>query len=286
MAIKLSEKTRVTPPDSTFPFGDIKDRTEAERGTPVNREVYGDFHQFFEKLMDDAEITHNGNPDNAYTGFQLFQALLKSGHKNFASDLVKALVGPYTTNDLIILWGCEISATVPGTSSITEGAIFYNEQVYKVPADASIITTGSQTLVFKIDQSTEPYIIYLDNAASGSGIANYNASTVKRKSYTISSGAGGTYLAVNNRTVYCTIQNNVGNKTNGQTIQTLPSSVRTTLSRTIGIVFNTIEQGAGSGQEGHCIPAVLDTQTGVITAQQDMATNHNIVYGSFSYFLD
>lgn len=75
MARKLTNKTNVAAPDSVYPFGRIKDKTSTQPGTPVNEDSYGDFHQFFEKLMAASEITANDLPDNAYNGFQLFQAL-------------------------------------------------------------------------------------------------------------------------------------------------------------------------------------------------------------------
>lgn len=73
--IALKNKPNVQAPDSDYPYGDIKDDTGANDGTPVDRQVYGDFHQFFEKLMHEAKLTANGLPDNDYNGFQLFDAL-------------------------------------------------------------------------------------------------------------------------------------------------------------------------------------------------------------------
>lgn len=75
--IPLLIKPNVDLADSDYPFGKIRDRAGATNGTPVNTEVYGDFHQFFEKLMSVAGIAANELPDNDYNGFQLFQALAK-----------------------------------------------------------------------------------------------------------------------------------------------------------------------------------------------------------------
>lgn len=77
MAIKLTDKEDVEAASGAFPFGRIKDDTGAGDGTPVDRKTYGDFHQFFEKLMFEAGISHNGLEDNETDGFQLYQALLK-----------------------------------------------------------------------------------------------------------------------------------------------------------------------------------------------------------------
>jgi hypothetical protein len=73
----LSFKPNTAAPDSDFPYGRIKDRSGSVPGTKVNEEVYGDIHQFFEKLMDESGITPNNLPDNEYSGFQLFEALSK-----------------------------------------------------------------------------------------------------------------------------------------------------------------------------------------------------------------
>lgn len=76
MARELSGKPNVDAPDSDYPFGRIRDNSGIGDGTPVDEEVYGDFHQFFAKLMDVSLIPYNNLPDNEYSGFQYFEALL------------------------------------------------------------------------------------------------------------------------------------------------------------------------------------------------------------------
>ena len=98
MAIKLEDKTRVMPPNGEYPYGQIKDRSGEERGTPVNAEVYGDIHQFFAKLMDAAAITHNGVPDNAYDGFQLYEDLRKVTRPYKVITLLMSQTGTGTPN--------------------------------------------------------------------------------------------------------------------------------------------------------------------------------------------
>lgn len=80
--IPLLDKPNVMPADAEYPYGDIRDREPGQaNGTPVNREVYADHHQFFEELMSDNVIyggdAPNGLPDNYYNGFQLNRALDK-----------------------------------------------------------------------------------------------------------------------------------------------------------------------------------------------------------------
>jgi len=76
--IPLINKPNVHGSDSEYPYGDIRDRDGAIIGTPVDREVYADMHQFFEKMMDESGIVANNNPDNEYHGWQLWEALVKA----------------------------------------------------------------------------------------------------------------------------------------------------------------------------------------------------------------
>lgn len=67
--------------------------------------------------------------------------------KEVVDALVKSLISTYTTNDVIILHGCVISGTT--TKAITEGAIYYNGEVYLVDA-ASGLTAGADTWIFAV----------------------------------------------------------------------------------------------------------------------------------------
>lgn len=79
----LALKPQVITPNSEYPYGRIQDDTStgADDGTPVNEEVYGDMHQFFAKLMAVAEslggASYNNEPENAYDGFQSYDALVE-----------------------------------------------------------------------------------------------------------------------------------------------------------------------------------------------------------------
>ena len=71
----LQSKPNIIAPTVDFPFGQIKDDSGNNDGVPVDEQVYGDFHQFFEKLMSDGGVTANGLPDNETNSFQLNEAL-------------------------------------------------------------------------------------------------------------------------------------------------------------------------------------------------------------------
>ena len=74
--IQLKNKENTTPPDYDYPFGDMKDDTNAglDDGNRMNRNFHSDYVQFFEKMFSDSGILANGLPDNDYTGFQLYEA--------------------------------------------------------------------------------------------------------------------------------------------------------------------------------------------------------------------
>jgi microcystin-dependent protein len=87
---RLQSKPNVIAPASPYPFGKIKDRVGAAPGTPVDEEVYGDMHQFFEKLMSVVGMTGNDLPDNDTNGYQLIDALKKFAkrHGHFIGQVI------------------------------------------------------------------------------------------------------------------------------------------------------------------------------------------------------
>ena len=115
MARKLSTKESVTPPGGDYPYGRIKDDTGSQDGTPVNEEVYGDIHQFFERLMDEAEVAFNNFPDNSYSGFQYFTAL---------TNYIKGVIDNYPQLRSKVVeigsWNMDTAATVAVTHGISD----------------------------------------------------------------------------------------------------------------------------------------------------------------------
>ena len=77
MAIKLENKTNVTAPTVTFPYGAIKDETTqgANDGTPISETVYQDMHQFFAKMMAEGGAAYTGTVDNGSTVNDFYNAL-------------------------------------------------------------------------------------------------------------------------------------------------------------------------------------------------------------------
>lgn len=83
--IPLYNKPNVDQSDPEYPLGAIKDNTGTNNGTPVNKLVYNDMHQFFEQLISQSLTTPNNLPDNETNGYQLMEALLKYIRTRFAS---------------------------------------------------------------------------------------------------------------------------------------------------------------------------------------------------------
>ena len=74
--IRLQNKTNVDAPTSDYPFGKIRDDVSGTPGTPVDEQLYGDVHQFLEKMFEESGHSANNLPDNQTNNFQLFEALL------------------------------------------------------------------------------------------------------------------------------------------------------------------------------------------------------------------
>lgn len=68
-----------------YPNGRIRNNDGSGNGTPVNEEVYGDYHEFFAKLLRSANINYNNLPENEQNGYQYVEALKRLTTKN---DLV------------------------------------------------------------------------------------------------------------------------------------------------------------------------------------------------------
>ena len=95
MARSIQQKTNTVAPGGDYlKFGRIKDDSGSNDGTPVDVEVYNDFHEFFDYLMDLANVTANGLPDNDTNGYQLMESLFKFSQRQ---QSVSTFSGTYET---------------------------------------------------------------------------------------------------------------------------------------------------------------------------------------------
>jgi len=83
MATNKKNAPNIDDSDPTnYPDGRIRDNNGSGNGTPVNRLLYSDLHEFFAKLMRLAGIVYNGLPDNESNGYQLVEAAISLAGKN------------------------------------------------------------------------------------------------------------------------------------------------------------------------------------------------------------
>jgi len=83
MARDLSVQPNIDNSDpGNYPNTRVKNTVGAVPGTDWTEEVTGDAIQFFQKLLIDASITANGNPDNVANGYQLIDALVDKISRN------------------------------------------------------------------------------------------------------------------------------------------------------------------------------------------------------------
>jgi len=107
MAIKLENKPNVAAPSATYPYGAIRDNTGSNDGTPVNTAVYGDFHQFFARMLGESGVTPNGLPDNQTNGFQYFEAL-------------RSVISSFIPPGIITMWSGQVN-TIPAGWQLCDG---------------------------------------------------------------------------------------------------------------------------------------------------------------------
>lgn len=171
MAYSLANKPNTDAPDGSYNYGKIRDNDGSYNGTPVNTLVYGDFHQFFSKLMDAAGVTANELPDSDDDGYQLYQAFQRAGRREmkpllgilaetFIGDpsALTAPISPYAF--LGLTWNIGMTILLPGY-------VYYNEELFFCGGFTGSI---SDTAVFT---KVADNIIVVTDAVSGSGDFDY-----------------------------------------------------------------------------------------------------------------
>lgn len=119
MARNLLLKQNVNPQNSEYPYGQVRDNDGSNNGTPVNEEVYGDFHQFFAKMFAESGLTYNNVPDNAYDGFQYYDAMVA---------IITLGINVNATNELNKTW----DAMSLVNNWINTGSGSYNDAEYQI----------------------------------------------------------------------------------------------------------------------------------------------------------
>jgi hypothetical protein len=105
MAFRIVDFPNTSAISGAEPYGNIKDDTGSNDGTPVDKQVYADKHQFFAWLMDKAGVTPNSLPDNLTNGFQLGEALLILTDRYRCTSTTSVAIGS--------VYGTVVAFTVP-----------------------------------------------------------------------------------------------------------------------------------------------------------------------------
>lgn len=113
MAIKLENKSNVTAPGGDYPYGRIKDRVGSTPGTPVNEPVYGDFHQFFARLLALSGVVANGLVENLTNGWQYVEAL---------AAYIRSVANENTVNSESVIFA--VTTAVNSVNSYVSGDLF------------------------------------------------------------------------------------------------------------------------------------------------------------------
>jgi hypothetical protein len=166
MAIKLENKQNVNAPTAEFPYGDVRDKTSVISGTKYNRATMSDLFQFFEKIMDEAGVIHNGIEDNEYDGWQLYEAFRK-------------LTKPYKMANLKIT---QTSSNAPVVTEVGPNDIGAITGVYNSTGSFSLQSTGNFTVgkTFVLhSQSTEldSIVKAVESTVNIVSLASYTATT-------------------------------------------------------------------------------------------------------------
>lgn len=133
MAVKLQNKPNVEAPSGSFSNGNIKDNTGSNDGTPVNKAVYADIHQFFAQLLSIAEgegfFITNGLPESDDDDYQYPAALniiSRLANKNIFKYLSESVIGESYDNTKPYA----MKGLTDNGSSIASGYIYFNGTLF------------------------------------------------------------------------------------------------------------------------------------------------------------
>lgn len=170
MTLRLQDKPNVTPPGGDYSYGNIKDDTGSDDGTPLNQFVHADFHQTFARILDKSTIVANGLVDNNANGYQLYQAVMEAVARECMPfyALAEALSGVYAHGLTFGFPFRLIGVLQTSPTVITAGYIYYNHVFYRTTGWSGTIT---DTAVFT---ETSPGALTITDAVSGSGLFDYS----------------------------------------------------------------------------------------------------------------
>lgn len=123
MGRNITDFTNYIAPDSTYPYGDIKDNPGDGTGTRVSRTTNADMQQFFQRIAANAGVFLNGTPDNMDNGFQYVEAL-----NTLINQQTAGMAGAAGASGLVPVIMSGMVVHSGPTSTIDPGWFFYDGQ--------------------------------------------------------------------------------------------------------------------------------------------------------------
>lgn len=215
---------------------------------------------------------------------------LQANIPEISSAIIQGMLGSYTTNDVIVLYGFSITLTVSGTvATWTKGAVYYNGEIYQVSPGTLTKASGAvflysisdvRTAAAFSDGNSYPWIdvrtITITSGTSGSGIADYGATSVKALNawHTSTSATGATYSGVGTGSIsgvyikwikngnICTLNYTISANLTGNTSSTFSITIPLPINAVVGDPYYNQAQASvflsGTGN---------DTRSGVVQVQ-------------------
>jgi hypothetical protein len=203
MAVPITDKPNTEAPSTPYPYGNIRDNDGTNNGTPVNKLVYADFHQFFARLMAVTSTAYNGLVENVTNGFQYISALDAFVRNTFATTGARGTVEIATqpevdagTDQERVITPFSMNATDTLVHNVTTGVRLATKVIEigdwdmdtnatkavahglgsnwnKIRSFSAIIRTDDGTLCFNISAMTD----LVGNVVAGS-IASFDATNI------------------------------------------------------------------------------------------------------------
>jgi len=167
MGRKITDFIRYASATSTYPYGNIKDDTGINDGTPVNELTNADIHQFFQHMGELSGIEYDGLPDNKVNGFQYFQAL-QASINGFFDKFIQFIIGSsYDNTKMYIIYG----STLP----TEDGVGYFNGSLYFLRASSlPFCFPGFQMQFLNTTEYEGPMPnLKINCAPTGTGLCNF-----------------------------------------------------------------------------------------------------------------
>jgi len=132
---QITDQDNYVAPGGQYPYGRLKNDSGAFDGTTCNENLLGDLFQFVMKMMDQAGITPNGIPDNASSGYQIFDAY-RGGFFGDLIDVTSYATGwqDNSTDPLKFRKVGSKTVTIRGkTSNVTPSGFTSDKDIFTLP---------------------------------------------------------------------------------------------------------------------------------------------------------